>query len=158
MKKIKKININDLDNVSSFILSNSRDFEYFFSLGWSIDNIKNHFEKKNNFSIGYFVNNKLCSILIGETTDNIINFNLEIHILVVVSNIRRNKIGTKIINFVEKNKNLFKISKIYLEVSENNIPGIKFYEKNNFVFLNFRHNYYKENGNLINAKCYSKII
>ena len=48
------------------------------------------------------------------------------------------------------------ISKIYIEVSENNHPAIKFYEKNNFVFFKFRHNYYSINNKKLNAMCFSK--
>ena len=71
---------------------------------------------------------------------------------------RRSNIGTNLINFIETNKKTNNISKIYLEVSENNTGAIKFYEKNNFVFFKFRHNYYKDKNENINAKCYMKKI
>ena len=43
------------------------------------------------------------------------------------------------------------------EVSDKNKEAINFYEKNNFVFLNFRHNYYNYNNETFNARCYQKI-
>jgi len=48
------------------------------------------------------------------------------------------------------------ISKIYLEVAENNISAIDFYKKNEFVFSNLRHNYYIQESKNISAQCYYK--
>ena len=71
---------------------------------------------------------------------------------------RRNNIGSSILKNIEINKNSNKITRVYLEVAENNLGALRFYEKNNFVFLKFRHNYYKNNNKIINAKCYTKLI
>ena len=49
-------------------------------------------------------------------------------------------------------------SKIFIEVAEDNVEAINFYQKNNFVFLNFRHNYYRYNDKNIHAKCFIKKI
>ena len=84
--------------------------------------------------------------------------NLEIYIIYISMRKRREKIGTKLLNYFISNKKNFNISKIYLEVSEDNVSAIKFYEKNNFVFLNFRHNYYRYNNRNIHAKCFIKKI
>ena len=62
------------------------------------------------------------------------------------------------LSFIEKNKRSLNISKIFLEVSDKNSEAIKFYKKNNFVFFNFRHNYYREKNNMHNAICYLKNI
>ena len=83
---------------------------------------------------------------------------LEIHVLFTSKDYRRKEIATKLLQHINYNKNTNYISKIFLEVADNNIKAINFYEKNNFVFFRFRHNYYNDNGNSINAKCYSKII
>ncbi len=158
MKIIKNISSKDLLSVINFINCEIKDFNKFSKLGWNYKNIENHFKKNNNFSIGYFDRNKIYGILIGEKIKQSTKFDLEVHIMFVNKNIRRNNVGSNMLNYVESNKKFNNISKIYLEVSEDNTYAIKFYEKNNFVFLNFRHNYYKYNGKIVNAKCYSKII
>jgi len=157
LKTIKNLGISDFAQVSKFILEEKKEFDKFVKLGWSMTNIQNHLKKNNNFSLGCIYKNKIYGILLGEKIINNSHFDLEIHIIFVSQNDRRKNIGSKILNFVEKNKNLNNITKIYLEVSEDNINAIKFYEKNNFVFFKFRHNYYIGNKS-INAKCYSKII
>ena len=158
MSKVKKLKLADLEVINNFFLRESKDFEKFSSIGWSSQNIENHLEKKNNFSIGFFLQNNLSGILIGETILNNQKYDLDIHLMLVSKDKRRKKIGTSILNYIEINKNLNNISNIYLEVSENNINAINFYKKNNFVFLKIRHNYYKDNNIYINAKCYSKKI
>ena len=158
MKTIKKLQKDDLLLINEFILKEKKEFIFFSKLGWSNKNIENHFQKKNNFSIGYFYKNKLYGILIGEKIINITKYDLEVHIMFVSNKKRRNKIGSNILNFVDLNNKLSKISKIFLEVAENNLVAIKFYEKNNFVFFKFRHNYYKYNDKNIKAMCYFKII
>ena len=148
----------DLFLIKTFILKEKKFFEKFFNLGWSYKNIKNHFHKENNISIGYFYNDILLGILIGEKILGDNNFDLDIHIMFIEKTKRRKKIGTKILNFIDKNKEILNIAEIRIEVSEKNLKAISFYEKNNFVFYKFRHNYYKENNISINAKCYKKII
>ena len=68
----------------------------------------------------------------------------------------RKKIATKLLNYIETNNLNF--SKIFIEVAEDNVEAINFYQKNNFVFLNFRHNYYRYNDQNIHAKCFIKNI
>tara|TARA_B100000575_G_C23045242_1_gene601665 strand:- start:126 stop:602 length:477 start_codon:yes stop_codon:yes gene_type:complete len=155
---ISKIQLIDIPIIFKFIDSNFNDFKYFIDLGWTKKNIKNHFEKNNNYSLGCFKNKQLNGILLGETIFFENKLALEIHIFVIEKESRQKKIGTKILDFVKINKKITKISKIYLEVAENNLNALKFYEKNNFVFLKFRHNYYKINNENINAKCYLKEI
>jgi len=156
LKNIKYLNLEDLQLVNLFISEEINDFEEFTKLGWSKTNLEGHLGKSNNLSIGYLEQNKICAILLGEKIINISNYDLEVHIMFVSRKNRRKRIGSKILKFLETDKDLTKISKVYLEVSEVNIPAIKFYEKNNFVFFKFRHNYY--NNKSINAKCYLKKI
>ena len=156
MNNIKIINKKDLQLVELFLLGKKKEFQNFYNNGWSFKNIQNHFKKTNNLSIGYFIKDNLCAILIGEKIHNEKNFDLEIHLLFVSKNYRRKNIGSNILKFIESNKNLLNISKIILEVAENNTIAIKFYEKNNFVFFKFRHNYYSINNKKLNAMCFSK--
>ncbi len=156
MKTIKKLDIKNIELLNNFLIEEKFAFSEFSNIGWSQQNIKNHFNKDNNLSIGYFYQNKLFGVLIGETLPANESLELEVHITLVSNNFRRKKIGTNLIRYIETNKKLLDISKIYLEVAQNNLSAIEFYEKNNFVFFKFRHNYYKYNNKYINAMCYLK--
>ena len=133
---------------------NSDEYSYFKKIGWSLKNIESQFNKVSNYSLGYFKTNNLVGLLIGDIIKNDKDYDLELHILFVSKNQRRKQIATKLLNYVETN--IIKFSQIFIEVAENNLDAISFYKKNNFVFLNFRHNYYKYNDRNIHAKCFIK--
>ena len=156
MNKISLINNNQLSSIKKFIDDNINEFYFFKKIGWTINNIESQFNKDNNYSLGFYEANNLAGILIGDTIKNDRDYDLELHILFVSKASRRKQIATKLLNYVETNNIYF--SKIFTEVAKNNVEAISFYKKNNFVFLNFRHNYYKYNGKNINAKCFIKKI
>ena len=156
MNRISLINKEHLISIINFINDNSDEFNYFKNIGWNIKNIESQFSKDNNYSLGYFQDNNLVGVLIGDTIKNDKEYDLELHILFVSKDERRKKIATKLLNYIEKNNLNF--SKIFIEVAEDNVEAINFYQKNNFVFLNFRHNYYRYNDKNIHAKCFIKNI
>ena len=156
MNRISLINKEHLISIISFINENSDEFNYFKKIGWNIKNIESQFNKDNNYSLGYFQENNLVGVLIGDTIKNDKEYDLELHILFVSKDERRKKIATKLLNYIEINNLNF--SKIFIEVAEDNLEAINFYQKNNFVFLNFRHNYYRYNNKNIHAKCFIKNI
>ena len=156
MNRISLINKEDLISIINFINENSDEFNYFKNIGWNIKNIESQFSKDNNYSLGYFQDNNLVGVLIGDTIKNDKEYDLELHILFVSKDERRKKIATKLLNYIETNNLNF--SKIFIEVAEDNVEAINFYQKNNFVFLNFRHNYYRYNDKNIHAKCFIKNI
>ena len=135
---------------------NSDEYIYFKKIGWNQKNIESQFNKVNNYSLGYFKANNLVGLLIGDAIKKDKDYDLELHILFVSKDQRRKQIATKLLNYVETN--IIKFSQIFIEVAEDNLGAISFYQKNNFVFLNFRHNYYRYNNKNIHAKCYIKKI
>ena len=156
MSRISIINNEHLLSIIKFIDNNVHEFNYFKKIGWNVKNIESQFSKDNNYSLGYYEANNLAGLLIGDTIKNEKYYDLELHILFVSKELRRKKIATKLLNYVEKNNINF--SKIFIEVAEDNVEAINFYQKNNFVFLNFRHNYYRYNDKNIHAKCFIKNI
>ena len=135
---------------------NIDEYSYFKKIGWSLKNIESQFNKVNNYSLGYFIANNLVGLLIGDAIKNDKDYELELHILFVSKDQRRKQIATKLLNYVETNK--IKFSQIFIEVAEDNLDAISFYKKNNFVFLNFRHNYYRYDDKNVHAKCFIKKI
>ena len=156
MNRISLINKEHLLSIINFINYNRDEFNYFKNIGWNIKNIESQFNKNNNYSLGYFEDNNLVGVLIGDTIKNDKEYDLELYILFVSTDERRKKIATKLLNYIETNNVNF--SKIFIEVAEDNVEAINFYQKNNFVFLNFRHNYYRYNDKNIHAKCFIKKI
>ena len=156
MNSISQINKGELTSIIKFIDDNSDEYSYFKKIGWSLKNIESQFNKVNNYSLGYFEANNLVGLLIGDAIKKDKDYDLELHILFVSKDQRRKQIATKLLNHVETNK--IKFSQIFIEVAEDNLDAISFYKKNNFVFLNFRHNYYKYNDRSVHAKCFIKKI
>ena len=156
MNRVSLINKEQLSSIIKFIDDNSDDFNYFKKMGWNIKNIESQFSKNNNYSLGYFEADKVIGVLIGDRIKNDKKYDLELHILFVSKDLRRKKIATKLLNYIETNNVNF--SKIFIEVAEDNVEAINFYQKNNFVFLNFRHNYYRYNDRNVHAKCFIKKI
>jgi len=52
-----------------------------------------------------------------------------LHILFVLKDQRRKQIATKLLNYIEKN--VINLSKIFIEVAEDNVNAISFYKKKN---------------------------
>ena len=156
MSIISLINKEKLSSIIKFMNDNSDEYSYFKKIGWNLKNIEGQFNKVNNYSLGYFKANKLLGILVGDAIKNDKDYDLELHILFVSKDQRRKQIATELLKYVETNK--IKFSQIFIEVAEDNLDAISFYKKNNFVFLNFRHNYYKYNNRNVHAKCFIKKI
>jgi len=156
LNSISLINKKELSSVIKFMNDNIDEYSYFKKIGWSLKNIESQFNKVNNYSLGYFKANNLVGFLIGDAIKNDKDYELELHILLVSKDQRRKQIATKLLNYVETN--IINFSQIFIEVAEDNLDAISFYKKNNFVFLNFRHNYYRYNDRNIHAKCFIKKI
>ena len=156
MNSISQINKEELTSIIKFIDDNSDEYSYFKKIGWNLKNIESQFNKVNNYSLGYFKANNLVGLLIGDAIKSDKDYDLELNILFVSKDQRRKQIATKLLNYVETN--VIKFSQIFIEVAQDNLDAISFYQKNNFVFLNFRHNYYRYNDRNIHAKCFIKKI
>ena len=156
MNSIILINKEEISSIIKFMDHNRDEYNYFKKIGWNLKNIESQFNKINNYCLGYFQANSLVGLLIGDIIKNDKDYDLEIKLLFVSTEQRRKQIATKLLNYVETNT--IKFSQIFIEVAEDNLDAISFYRKNNFVFLNFRPNYYRYNDKNIHAKCFIKKI
>lgn len=99
--------------------------------------ITNYFHIQNPFNIYskvvvYKENNMIQGILVyDEIYDRI-----EIDYILVLEDVRRNGIGTKLLNYFDDQQ------QISLEVRESNVSAIEFYKKNGFNVVARRKNYY----------------
>ena len=156
MIKIKRLDQSDINLINQFLFIEEKYFKEFYQIGWTKKNFINQLKKTNNLSLGLFDKSKLQGILIGDTIGVNNSIDYELHLIYVAKNKRRMKFATKLLYFLESKLINLKINKVYLEVSELNDHAINFYEKNNFVLFNIRHNYYKYNNTNINGKCFMK--
>ena len=156
MNSISQLNKEELSSIIKFMDENSDEYSYFKKIGWNLKNIESQFNKVNNYSLGFFMANNLVGLLIGDAIKSDKDYELELHILFVSKDQRRKQIATKLLNYVETN--IINFSQIFIEVAEDNLDAISFYKKNNFVFLNFRHNYYRYDDKNVHAKCFIKKI
>ena len=90
MNRISLINKEHLISIINFINDNSDEFNYFKNIGWNIKNIESQFSKDNNYSLGYYEDNNLVGVLIGDKIKNDKENDLELHIL-FVSKIKEEK-------------------------------------------------------------------
>ena len=154
MITFRKLNKKDNNFINKLISNEGVNYEEFSKIGWSINQIKNQFNKNVNMSFGLFYDNSLISFIIGDLF--IIEKKSEYEILLIyVSKDFRNKgLGTKLLNNIEESINC--LNKIYLEVSENNLGAISFYKKMNFKNIYTRKDYFLFDNKKIDALVMSK--
>ena len=127
-----------------------RDEVEFYELGRIINekfnilyNLSNLLNSKYDYVYGYYEENKLIAFIhinkLYEVID-IIN-------IVVSRNHRHKNIATELINYIIKE--FPDSNKLMLEVNENNIPAINLYNKNGFINIHERTNYYGKDTAII---------
>lgn len=108
------------------------------------------------FNINYYrvIVAKESDKIIGYICFSIIFEECNLIKIVVDKDYRKMGIGKNLVNEMINTCKENNVSKIYLEVREDNISAISFYEKLGFEFENLRPNYYGD----INAKIYERKI
>jgi ribosomal-protein-alanine N-acetyltransferase len=135
--EICNMHISDLDSISNILLSDFDDF-------WSYSIFKSELENPNSFYIMAKQNNIIIGFAgIWQSVD-------DIHItnIVVKKPYRNNGVGSMLLNKLIQICKSKKTSSITLEVSIQNVPAIKLYEKYGFKNVGIRKKYY---NNLIDA-------
>tara|TARA_B100000586_G_C19859285_1_gene322111 strand:+ start:115 stop:591 length:477 start_codon:yes stop_codon:yes gene_type:complete len=158
LKKIQKLNKSSVKLFLELIHFEGNHFLHFKKNGWSDQQVRQQFKKEINFSIGVFKDNLLIAFILGDLIYVEKNTEYEILIIYVKNNYRKQGLATKLLNYLEKQKKVLKLKKIYLEVAKINKKAIFFYEKNNYKLINIRAKYYSIDNKKIDAFCYSKIL
>ena len=155
MINYQQLTNDDNNYFNNLILNEGKNYENFFNMGWSSNQIINQFNKDTNLSFGAFYNESLVSFIIG----NLFNIEkiseYEILLLYVCKFFRKKGLGTKLINQIEINNSCLK--KIYLEVSNNNSDAILFYKKMKFKTVYIRKSYFSFENKKIDALAMTKI-
>lgn len=113
----------------------NKDFEKLFNI--------NNLNKTERIYV-YLNDNKVTSFIHISSNYEII----DILNIVVEPKYEKQGIGTKLINHIIKNKDQ-NATKIMLEVREDNLKAINFYQKNNFKIISKRKKYYQNIDALI---------
>ncbi len=114
-----------------------------------IEDIFNYKINASNPFLKVIVIEKMNTIY-GFVAFNVIYDRIEIDMIIVVDKYKRNKVGTKLMEYIDNYSLQNKIKNITLEVRETNIPAIALYKKFGYKEISIRKDYYKtENGILM---------
>ena len=129
--EIRIMNISDLDSISNILLTDFDDF-------WTYSVFKEELKNPNS------------KYILALEKDNIVGFGGiwkavdDIHITNIVDkkSLRKNGIGSMLLNKLIELSKKENINSITLEVNTKNIPAIKLYEKYGFKNVGIRKKYY----------------
>ena len=155
MISIRKLEKKDIKYFGELIRLDALNYREYSRIGWSAKQIYNQFKKITNLSYGVFDHDLMISFIFGDLINIEKKSEYEILLIYVSSHFRKKGLGTKLLKKIEKNTNL---TKIHLEVSENNLVGIAFYKKMGFKKLYTRKDYFKYQNKRVDALVMSKII
>lgn len=136
--KISKMNIDDLNKISPVLLT---EFDNF----WNYNIFKSELENENS------------KYVVAKNNDEIVGFAGiwisidEAHVTNIVTkkDLRKNGIGSTLLEELINLSKTLNLVSITLEVNENNLDAIKLYEKFGFEKLGIRKKYYNNTDNAL---------
>lgn len=136
--KISKMNIHDLNKISPVLLTEFDDF-------WNYNIFKSELENENS------------KYVVAKNNDEIVGFAGiwisidEAHVTNIVTkkDLRKNGIGSTLLEELINLSKTLNLVSITLEVNENNLDAIKLYEKFGFEKLGIRKKYYNNTDNAL---------
>ncbi len=136
--KISKMNIDDLNKISPVLLTEFDDF-------WNYNIFKSELENENS------------KYVVAKNNDEIVGFAGiwisidEAHVTNIVTkkDLRKNGIGSILLEELINLSKTLNLVSITLEVNENNLDAIKLYEKFGFEKLGIRKKYYNNTDNAL---------
>lgn len=132
------MNLQDLENIKSCLLTDFDDFWSYNILKQELENGKSKYfvAKQENEIVGF------AGIMLIIDEVNIMN--------IVVKKDKRNLgVGSLLLEEIVKYSKIHNATSITLEVNEKNIPAIKLYEKYGFKQVGIRKKYYNNEDNAI---------
>ena len=136
--EINEMKVSDLDSIADNLQTDYDDF-------WNYNVFKSELENKNSKYIVAKKNNKIvgfAGILITIDIAHITN-------IVVKKDLRKEGIGTILLQELIKISKKMKMNELTLEVNELNSAAIKLYKKFGFEQVGLRKNYYRTGDNAI---------
>ena len=151
MINIRKLEKKDNKYFNKLIKDEDSNYKEFLSMGWSLKQINNQFNKSTNLSYGAFYKDLMISFIFGDLINIEKISEYEILLIYVSKDFRKKGLGTELLKKIEENNNCLK--KIYLEVSKNNLQGISFYRK-----MGFKNTYTRKGYFLIGNKKIDSLV
>ncbi len=136
--KISKMTIEDFSNIKEILISDFDDF-------WNTKILEEELKDENSYYLVAKINNEI----VGFAGMKIILNEADIMNIVIRKNFRNLGIGSTLLKNLILNAKQKEITKLTLEVNENNLPAIHLYEKLNFKKISIRKNYYNNIDNAI---------
>ena len=112
---------------------------------WNKKQWESEFNKKGIKVIGLFLSNKIIGICVVQ----VIIDEAQINYFSINPKFRRKGYGSYLMNYLIKQCELLKISKLFLEVSELNLIADKFYSQFKFLTTGRRRNYYRDGSDAV---------
>ena len=137
MISIKRINEKDID-LCYELDSNT------ISL-WSKKQWSNEFKKEGIKVFGLLLSN----LVIGICVFHVVLDEAQINFFVVNQKYRKKGFGSYLMSYLIKQCKKHNISKLFLEVSHNNVSAEKFYSRFDFFTVGIRRNYYKDGSDAL---------
>ena len=139
---------------------NSKDVELCYEFDskvlslWSKEQWEKEFIKSGTKVLGLILSNNVIGICVIQ----VVLDEAQINYFALKRNFRRQGFGTFFMINLIKPLNVINVKKIFLEVSQNNLPAEKFYTYLGFTTVGIRKNYYKDGSHaLIKEKKLKKI-
>lgn len=136
---ITKMTLNDLEQIKNILATDFDDF-------WSYDILKQELQYSNSY---FIVAKNNDNTIVGFAGIKVIVDNADIMNIVVRKDIRNQKIGSILLNYLINLSKQLALKSITLEVNENNFIAIHLYEKMNFKIIGIRKKYYNNIDNAI---------
>ena len=112
---------------------------------WSKKQWVNEFKKEGINVFGLLLSN----VVIGICVFHVVLDEAQINFFVVNNKYRKKGFGSYLMNYLIKKCEKLNVNKLFLEVSNTNIPAQKFYNHFNFSTVGIRRNYYKDGSDAL---------
>lgn len=129
--KFSKMTLDDLKNISNILISEFDDF-------WNANTFETELQNENS----YYLCGKIDDKIIGFVGIKSVLDEADIMNIVVRKDLRNSGLGSSLLKKIIEYAKLNGITKITLEVSNQNMSAIHLYKKFNFKEIAIRKNYY----------------